>query len=96
MAKMLCFEPEYFHLMLPEIIERVVWYVMERQGLSMEAAIVEIYTSRMYAELEEEATKLWHLGPVGLYEMLCDEKCWPRPVKRVEHWEPWSGGAEKR
>lgn len=34
-----------------------------------------LYSSDVYARLEKEATKAWHLGPVALYEefnFVCD------------------------
>ena len=31
-------------------------------------AMKSIYSSVTYRRLEDESTKLWHLGPVALYE----------------------------
>jgi hypothetical protein len=42
----------------------------EDKGISISEAIKEIYASDTYRLLETEATKLWHLGPVALYENL--------------------------
>lgn len=34
---------------------------------------MRIYKSATYRELEKEETKLWHLGPVALYQMFLDD-----------------------
>ena len=33
-------------------------------------AVREIYLSDIYKQLEDESTKMWHLGPVALYQGL--------------------------
>ena len=40
----------------------------EDRGISISEAIKAIYASDTYRRLETENTKLWHLGPVALYE----------------------------
>ena len=35
---------------------------------SVVEATKRIYASNVYKQLEKEETKLWHLGPVALYE----------------------------
>jgi len=30
--------------------------------------MIEIYSSDTYRQLEDESTKMWHLGPVALYQ----------------------------
>ena len=40
----------------------------EDKGISISEAIKAIYASDTYRRLETESTKLWHLGPVALYE----------------------------
>ena len=42
--------------------------LMEDEGISMVEAIKRIYQSETYRKLEIEKTKMWHLGPVALYE----------------------------
>lgn len=37
-------------------------------GVSIKDAVIAIYKSNTYKELEKEETKLWHLGPVALFE----------------------------
>ena len=38
------------------------------KGISIVEAIKALYTSSFYVRLADESTKLWHLGPVDLYE----------------------------
>lgn len=40
----------------------------EDKGISIVEAMKTLYTSDFYARLADESTKLWHLGPVALYE----------------------------
>lgn len=35
--------------------------------------IKKIYASKLYKKLQNESTKMWHLGPVALYEELTEE-----------------------
>ena len=45
------------------------------KGISIVEAIKILYTSLFYTRLADESTKLWHLGPVALYEeYLADKK----------------------
>lgn len=37
-------------------------------GLSLKEALTRIYNSETYKELEREDSKLWHYGPVALYQ----------------------------
>uniref|UniRef100_UPI0040563546 hypothetical protein n=1 Tax=Alistipes sp. TaxID=1872444 RepID=UPI0040563546 len=40
----------------------------EDRGITIVDAMKTLYTSSFYARLADESTKLWHLGPVALYE----------------------------
>ena len=48
--------------------------LMEDKDVSIVDAIREIYSSATYKKLETESSKIWHLGPVALYEKLSEEK----------------------
>lgn len=37
-------------------------------GVPITEALKRIYNSATYRELEDESTKLWHYGPVALYQ----------------------------
>ncbi|MBP3552356.1 MAG: hypothetical protein J6K05_04190 [Bacteroidaceae bacterium] len=56
------------YLFLPSKISWMVDMLMEDEGISMVEAIKRIYQSETYRKLEIEKTKMWHLGPVALYE----------------------------
>lgn len=56
------------HLLLPSKIAWMTEMLTEDKGISIVAAMKEIYQSDTYRHLEQEATKLWHLGPVALYQ----------------------------
>ena len=36
--------------------------------------LIELYSSKVYADLENEETKLWHEGATYIYESFKDEK----------------------
>ena len=38
--------------------------------MNITEAIKTIYGSKLYKKLKEESTKMWHLGPVALYQEL--------------------------
>ena len=58
------------YLFLPSKVSRLAEMLSEQKNISIVDAIIEIYTSDTYRRLETEETKLWHLGPVALYEDL--------------------------
>ena len=60
--------------MLEFIVPRLIKTIMERQSLSEQAALTLLYSSRLYAQLDREETKLWHLSVPTLYEMLREEQ----------------------
>ena len=45
----------------------------ENRKISLEDAAKILYNSRLYKELEDDATKLWRLGYPLLYDMLEEE-----------------------
>lgn len=60
------------YLFLPS---KVCWLgdmLANDKDLTLVDAIKEIYSSDLYKKLEQEDTKLWHLGPVALYQDLKD------------------------
>ncbi len=64
------------YLLLPSKMSWLATMLAEDKGISIVEAITMLYTSTFYARLADESTKLWHLGPVALYEeyqaSLCD------------------------
>ena len=47
--------------------------LVENKGISIVEAIKKIYSSELYDKLQDEKTKMWHLGPVALYKELEEE-----------------------
>lgn len=68
------------YLFLPSKISWVAGFLTEEKGVSVSEAIKAIYASDTYRRLETENSKLWHLGPVALYEDLCAKDDSVRPV----------------
>mgnify|MGYP003429816037 FL=1 len=62
------------YLLLPGKIAWMTEMLMEDNDVSIIDAIREIYSSATYKKLETESSKIWHLGPVALYEKLSEEK----------------------
>ncbi len=44
--------------------------LIEDTGEDVVEAVCRIYQSEMYRQLEQEHTKLWHEGPVALYQRM--------------------------
>lgn len=60
------------YLILPGKISHMATMYAADFGVTITEALKRIYTSATYRALEKEQTKLWHLGPVALYQMLLD------------------------
>jgi len=58
------------HFLLPSKVSLLAEMLTEDTGMGIVEAIRFIYKSKMYHRLEIEDTKLWHAGPVALYEEL--------------------------
>ncbi|MCQ2017652.1 hypothetical protein [Clostridium butyricum] len=56
------------------IVPRVIKIIMNDQRVSEEEAFTILYSSKLYSQLDNEKTKLWHLSVLTLYEMLCEEQ----------------------
>lgn len=60
--------PENLYLILPFKVSQLAMLMQKKLGLSLIEAMDAIYHSNTYKELSKEETKLWHLGPVALFE----------------------------
>ena len=58
------------HLLLPSKISWLASMLVEYKGMNITEAIKTIYSSKLYKKLKVESTKMWHLGPVALYQEL--------------------------
>ena len=69
------------YLLLPSKMSWLATMLAEDRGISIVEAMTILYSSSFYARLADESTKLWHLGPVALYEgrlRSCLECIWGR------------------
>ena len=48
--------------------------IAKKLGIPILDAIRTVYRSNTYRDLEQEETKLWHLGPVALFEYFQENK----------------------
>ena len=55
------------YLFLPSKISWMAEMLAEYENIDIVEAVSKIYNSDVYKRLENEETKLWHLGPVDLY-----------------------------
>ncbi len=62
------------YLFLPSKVSRMSEMLSEDSNVSIVKAVEMIYSSDTYRKLEKEESKLWHLGPVGLYRDFLEEK----------------------
>ena len=65
--------PEKFSALLAVLNPAVVQVIMDNRNLSNIEATKLLYDSALYAMLENEESKLWHLSPLLLYELLEEE-----------------------
>lgn len=56
------------YLILPGKISKMATMYAADADISIIDAIKRIYSSNTYRELEREDSKLWHYGPVALYQ----------------------------
>lgn len=60
---------ENLYLLLPGKVSKMAGMYAAEAGISITEALAQIYRSATYCELEKESNKLWHYGPVALYQM---------------------------
>ncbi len=61
------------YLLLPGKVSRMAVMYASDFGLTITEALNRIYRSETYRQLEDEETKLWHYGPVALYQMFLEQ-----------------------
>jgi len=65
--------PEKLSALLAILIPSLVQLIISNRKLSNIEAVKLLYNSDLYAMLENEASKLWHLSPLTLYELFEEE-----------------------
>lgn len=73
---------EQFAAILPYISVDLINMICNKKEITEEEAIIKLYTSQLYAALEQEDTKLWHYSTEMLYSLLEQEErtgaiCYP-------------------
>lgn len=56
------------YLILPGKVSKMAIMYATDFEVSIVEALKKIYESATYKELEDESSKLWHYGPVALYQ----------------------------
>lgn len=62
------------YLLIPSKMCWLTNMLAEDRGISIADATEILYSSAFYSRLADESTKLWHLGPVALYEEFLSEQ----------------------
>ena len=62
-------EQKLFTATLQLIVPQVVDCMVKEYGLKASDAVGQLYRSQLYADLERESSKLWHLSPLALAEL---------------------------
>ena len=65
---------EQFIAMMPYICTDLVSVIAENQNISEEEAIKKLYSSKLYAALEKEETKVWQYSTQMLYSLFEQEE----------------------
>lgn len=61
------------YLILPIKVSKMATMYAADFGVSILEALRNIYKSATYRELENEDSKLWHYGPVALYQTFLEK-----------------------
>ena len=62
------------YLLLPSKVSRLAIMIQNQKHISLIEAIKKVYASDLYKQMEREDSKLWHLGPVDLYNEMTAKK----------------------
>ncbi len=65
---------EQFTAMMPYISADLIDMIAKKQGISESDALTKLYTSKLYAALEQEDTKVWQYSTEMLYALLLREE----------------------
>jgi hypothetical protein len=64
---------EKFSGILWIIVPQLIKLLVDKRQISSKEAVKLLYDSELYAMLEREETKLWHLSAATLYSLLDEE-----------------------
>ena len=66
-------DKEKFDALLPFMVTALLKKIIEQKKMSEAEAFFRLYESRLYAYLEEEATKVWHYSVEKLFQLFDEE-----------------------
>ena len=64
---------DQFSAMLAVIVPPIIEMIVRNSNQEDSTAVSLFYQSRLYEELADESSKLWHYSPLTLYTMYQDE-----------------------
>ena len=64
---------EQFHALMPVICADIVSLIVAKRDIPETEAIQLLYSSKLYADLEQEDTKVWQYSTYMLYSLLEQE-----------------------
>lgn len=64
---------DQFSAMLAIIVPPIIEQICQNSNTDVDKIISRFYKSKLYNELSDEESKLWHYGPMTLYTMFQDE-----------------------
>ena len=62
-----------FSSLLALIVPQIINIITDNSNITDIDAISKFYNSKLYSELSDEKSKLWHYSPLLLYTMYQDE-----------------------
>lgn len=62
-----------FSAMLAIIVPPIMEHILQNSNIEENRAISRFYQSKLYRELSDEKSKLWHYSSLTLYTMYQDE-----------------------
>ena len=63
-----------FDALLPLIVTALMQKIVERKKISHDEAFLQLYSSQLYAALDNEKTKVWHYSAEKLFDLFEEEK----------------------
>ena len=63
-------KPDEFSSVMPYISSDLVKMIIQKKNIPAKDAIKALYSSKLYAALEQEETKVWQYSTLTLYALL--------------------------
>ena len=62
-----------FEALLPLIVSALLQEIVDRKDISQDEAFSQLYSSQLYAFLDNEKTKVWHYSTEKLFHLFEEE-----------------------